>query len=141
MYLFGKSYNWQFAGIFGLIVLVIAYYLGNKTGKGKAANEPVKDLNKSDLTYENSDYTSFADRLYIAMSGLMGDDEETIYSVISKLRTKSDVLQLIKSYGTRRLQWTLGNSNLNEWFNYRLNKEEISKVNDILGRNSIQYQF
>jgi hypothetical protein len=144
MNLFGKYYSWFSVSIITAIILVVAYYLGNRTGKGKAAaadSEALqKELDNSQLTYEPSQYTSWADKLFVAMNGFT-DDEEAIYSVIAKLRTKSDLLQLIKSFGSKRIQFTLGDSNLNQFFANRLESSEIAKINDILSRNSISYEF
>ena len=144
MNLFGKYYSWVSVSIITAIILVVAYYLGSRTGKGKAVaadSEALqKELNTNQLTYDLSQYQAMSDSLFVAMNGF-GDDEEAIYAIISKLRNKSDLLQLLKSFGSKRIQFTLGDSNLNQFFANRLNASEIAKINDILKRNNIQYEF
>lgn len=136
-----KLLNW---GIFAVIAIVLFYVLGTRTGKGKETEDDEDKLDaeikKKELTYDISQYLTFADKLYTAMSSIM-DDEDAIYSVMTSLRTKSDVLQLIKSFGDRRIQFTLGSSPLSQWFQNRLSKSEIAKINEILSRNSISFQF
>ncbi len=144
MNLFGKYYSWVSVVAVIAIILVIAYYIGTRTGKGKAgaANDEAlkKELNQGTLSFEQSQYVAMADRLSTSMSGFT-DDEDAVFSVISKLRTKSDVLNLIKSFGTRRPSFSIGTASLNEWFYLRLDESEIAKINEILSRNSIDYQF
>lgn len=127
-----------------VIALVIAYYVGTRTGKAKkesAADDLLKkSIDTAALSYEQTQYTALADKLETAMYGYT-DDEKSVYSVIAKMRNKSDLLQLIKSFGTRRMIWTWGDSNLNTWINSRLDTSEVAQVNDILSRNSIDYQF
>jgi hypothetical protein len=142
--LFGNSYSLLSLGIFGFLVILAAYYLGGRTGKGKSlsANSDAlnKELNNQALTYEMSQYIALADKLESSMSGF-SDDEQGIYAVFSKLRNKSDLLQLIKSFGSRRPSFSLGTGPLNTWLNMRLEDSEIAQINDILSRNNIQYEF
>ncbi len=127
-----------------VIALVIAYYIGSRTGKAKKENEAEdqlkKEIDRAALTYEQTQYSALADDLEAAMYGFR-DNENTVYAVMAKMRNRSDLLQLIKSFGMRRIIWTWGNSNLNAWINNRLDTAEIAQVNDILARNSIDYQF
>jgi len=59
--------------------------------------------------------------------------------MFGKLRTNSDVLQLIKSFGERGD--FIYKEGLTKWLASELNETEIAKVNDILKRNNITYQF
>lgn len=143
MNLFGKYYSWLSVGIFAALVLVVAYYIGTRTGKGKAtaaaSEAQKKEFKKSALTYDLSQYSTWADNLYTAMFGI--NDEDAIYAVFSKLRTKSDLLQLISAFGSRRIQFTVGSNTLTEWIYNRLDKSEQAKINEILARNDIQFEF
>jgi hypothetical protein len=144
MEVYGKYYSWTSVAIIVAIILVIAYYLGNRTGKGKAVSADTealkKEIQKSELSYDQTTYEALADKLETAMYGYT-DDEAAVYAVFAKLRNKSDLLQLITSFGERRIIFTWGNSNLNKWINNRLDASEIAKVNDILARNNITYNF
>ena len=141
----GKSIEGMTFGIFGFIVLLVAYYFGSRTGKSKAmaaaGDTLAKDITKSDLTYDLSQYVIMADRCYDAMYDI-GTDEEALYIVFAKMRTNSDLLQLIKAFGSRgNIVFQGGAKNLAEWIASDLNNVEIEKVNDILKRNNITYQF
>ncbi len=140
----GKNYPWLNVGIFAAAVMLAAYYLGSRTGKGKSVSADSEalaaEMAQSPLTYETSQYDSYADKLYVAMHDI-SDDEETIYSVFNKMRNKSDVLKLILAYGEKRIPLTIGNSTLPQWISAKLNPKEIAKINDILQRNLIQYEF
>jgi hypothetical protein len=145
MNLFGYRISWFAVGIFGLIVLVLAYYLGGRTGKAKNQNADAKaiakDIDQSALSYETSQYDAWAQKIFIALYDLF-KDQDAVYSVFSKMRTKSDVLQLIHVFGVKKnLFWAFDGKTLPEWIYQRLNEDEINKINDILKRNNIDYQF
>ena len=132
-------------GIFAFVVLLVAYYFGSRTGKTKAAaangDTLAKDISKSDLTYDLSQYVIFADRCWDAVYDI-GTDEEALYDVFTKMRSNSDFLQLIKAFGSRgNIVFQGGEKTLAEWMSSDLNNVEIEKVNDILKRNNITYQF
>jgi hypothetical protein len=133
-----KSLTW---GIFALVTLVVAYWFGSRTGKGRGFSDLVnKEITGNQLTYEPSQYLSFAERLEQAMYGLT-DNENAVYAVFAKMRNKSDVLQLIKAFAERRMFLTIGKSDLGTWINYRLSNSEIEHINEILSRNNIDYSF
>ena len=141
----GKSIEGMTFGIFAFVVLLVSYYFGTRTGKSKAAAAAgdilTKEITKSELTYDLPQYSIMADRCFDAVYDL-GTDEEALYLVFGKLRNNSDMLQLIKSFGSRgNIVFQGGAKNLNEWISSDLNNVEIEKVNDILKRNNITYQF
>ena len=131
-------------GILGFFVLIAAYYLGSRTGKSKAAtasvDELTKGISKSELTYEENQYGLWADRIYDITSGIW-NDEETLYAIFAKMRNNSDLMQLIKTFGSRGGFIHGGSFTLQEWLWSDLTKVEVAKVNDILQRNNITYQF
>ena len=139
-----NQYEWLKPVVFIAAILGLAYYLGSRTGKAKKQNQTddtlKKEISSGALTYEQTQYVSFADRLETAMYGYT-DDEEAVFDVFSKLRNRSDLLQLIRAFGERRIIWTIGKSNLNAWISNRLETKEIARINDILKRNNIDYQF
>ena len=141
----GKNINVTTFGILGFIVLLVAYYIGSRTGKAKTTAADIdamtKDINSSDLTFDISQYVSLADRVYICVYGIT-EDEEGLYVVFAKMRTNSDVLQLIKSFGKRSGGFDFWyEKSLSEWLASDLNNVEIAKINDILKRNNITFQF
>jgi len=61
---------------------------------------------------------------------------------MGKMRNKSDVLQLITTFGYRSLlPFNLGGGTLPEWIYTSLSGKEIAEINDIMYRNNITYQF
>lgn len=141
----GKNIDPTTLGIFGFIVLVVAYYFGSRTGKATATASVVDalnaDINSGDLTFELSNYNDFADRAFTALNGVL-TDEESLYVLFGKMRTNSDVLQLIKSYGKRAISWEFwAPKTLAEGMASEMNNVEIAKVNDVLSRNNITFQF
>lgn len=127
-------------GIFAVIAVILAYIFGSRWGKSKAVSALESEIESSQLTYDLSQYSTLADRLETAMFRF-NDDEDAIYAVFAKCRNKSDVLQLISSFGTRRMLVTIGKSNLTTWLYYKLSDKEIQHINEILTRNNINYQF
>lgn len=136
-----KLLNW---GIFALVVLVLFYFFGTRSGKAKKAaatdGSYKAETAGKNLSYDLSQFATFADKLESAMFGFT-DREETIYSVFTKLRTKSDLFQLITTFGTRRIIFSFGSADLPTWINTRLDQSEIHKINEILNRNNIDFQF
>lgn len=141
----GKGIDGMTFGIFGFIVLLVAYYFGTRTGKSKAGaaagDTLAKDISKSDLTYDLSQYVIMADRVYTCIAGVT-EDEEGLYVVFARMRNNSDILQLIKAFGKRSGGFEFWyEKSLTEWMSSDLNNVEIEKVNDILKRNNVTYQF
>lgn len=142
MNLFGKQYSWMSVGIFAALILLVSYYIGTRTGKGKAGAADVeamkKEISAGALTYEKTQYETFAQRLYMALYDLFSDEEEVL-AVFTKMRTKSDVLQLITTFGKRGTWIQLGEKTLPEWLYFK--NADVSKINEILQRNAIQFEF
>lgn len=129
-------------GIFGLIVCVIGYYLGTRTGKAKSTpgNVLANDINEADLTYQLSQYVIYADRCQDAMSGA-GTDTEALKAVFVKMRNNSDLLQLITSFGRRGAWWQGGSTSFTEWLSNDCSPADLTELNNILQRNNISFQF
>lgn len=121
-------------------------YSSLKTKSNKDTADQVDDeLNQPgvSLSYPLSNYSLMADQLQSAMFDA-GTDENTIYSVMAKLKNPKDLLQLIKSFGLRtyyQFGWPQGKYNLGQWFQEELSDSEKDKINQILAGNSINYQF
>jgi hypothetical protein len=144
MKLAGKNINIVTFGILGFLVLLISYYFGSRTGKAKSTAIEVdtlaKDIKGNELTYDLSEYNSLADRAFIAVYDI-GSDEEALYVILAKMRNNSDIYQLIKTFGSRGGFFQGGSKTLSEWIASDLNNVEIEKVNEILKRNGITFQF
>ena len=117
------------------VVVVIAIIRAIKNAKGSQyfkANE--KAIVRSDVSYNDADYTNYANRLYEAMKGL-GTDEDAIFSVFMMMNTDSDVRKLINAFGSRK------GENLAQWLLGDLSTSDIDEINAILSKNGINYRF
>ena len=90
-------------------------------------------LSGQKLSYSESQYKVFADKLHTAMKGL-GTDTNAVYSVFNQMNNRADVLQLVKAFGVR------GGETLAEWLNgeFWLKVETINKT---LSTKGIDYSF
>lgn len=85
-------------------------------------------------SYTQIQYNSMANQLYYAMKGV-GTDEETIYSVIQKIKNDQDFIALENAFGIRDTY------NLQAWIRGDLSTSEVQKVNSILSNNGISKSF
>lgn len=123
-----------------IIVFIIYKY---KDIKGmivdkKADQKLVDEVNKSivveDITIPQDQFNVYAKKLYRAMKG-NGTDEDAIYEVFNAMNSRSDVMQLIKTFGV------VEEETLAEWLYDDLNSGEIMHLNSIMASKGINYQF
>lgn len=126
-----------------LLAILIIYFIGRSYGKNaakvKEEKELDKEIDKNKLTYPLISYKHMADALESAMQ-TSGTDEQTIFRIFEKLKTQSDLLQLIKSFGSRKNYWfgvPLYEHNLPFWLKDELSSSEIEKLYAILKKNNL----
>lgn len=126
-----------------LIVILVVCYFKLKKGttnlidviKNKQlANEADAEINPDNISLTQVQINTLADKLHTAMSG-MGTDEDAIFAVFNSLNTRSDLLQLIKTFGYR------DGETLQEWLADDLSTSDISHINSILASRNINYIF
>jgi hypothetical protein len=129
----------------------IAY---NLITKGKRIGRQIKESSefgkeqKEKLSYPKTQYKSWADSIeksfYPTVFGI-GTDEETIYSIIRKLKNNSDWLELQKAYGVRPYYqggFKYDDYNLVESINIEdENAEMRNRINGILSTKKISYRI
>ena len=128
--------------IIKIIVIIIAVVVGYrylkkylKARKNRnVLNQLDKDINVNYLSYPLSYFGLWATDIYNAMEGI-GTNEQVIYTVFGKLRTKDDVLQLITAFGVKDEQ------TLNQWIADDLSDGERETLNRLLTDKNINYQF
>lgn len=123
--------------IIAIVILIVVKYKGALTDAIKnrqLADALNEEIDPDTITLTQTQLNTFASSLYAAMKG-WGTDEEKIYSVFRSMGSRSDVLQLIKTYGVK------DGENLSEWLYDDLTAKEIDKINNILANNNINYQF
>lgn len=89
---------------------------------------PVPDGKGNRYSYISQQYADFADGLADAMSGA-GTDEKQIKTIMSKMKTRDDILALIDQYGKRSISTPYGFDTdpmtLAQTFNYELSTNDI----------------
>ncbi|MDR3047608.1 MAG: hypothetical protein LBU51_08380 [Bacteroidales bacterium] len=127
-----------------LIVVVVIYFvfrtkiktwieeIKNSMDANRALEEEVSATGEK-MSFSESQYRNYAQRLYNAMNGI-GSNNDAIYSVFNEMRNTADVLKLVSVFGTRDGQ-QLSEWLYSEWF------LSITKINKILTDKGIAYQF
>lgn len=129
----------------GLLVLggvfAVSQIFGNAVKQNQTIDEKKFILQGKKLSYPLSTYDGFANKIYQAGFVFGGTDEDSIYDVIKKLNNDLDVLQLIKAFGNRRIEFSLQNSDLTGFLSSELSSSELAYVNSILASKKIAYRF
>lgn len=132
----------------GGIATSIKKFTGQQTTEeiSKSTTEDIKKLSTLGVkpTYYNSQYVLFADKLYNAMitsNPFDPTDEEAIYGVMRLMKNDVDINLLVKSFGTRRMEFSLKGGGLAAFLQDDLDAKELAKVNKILSDNNINYRF
>jgi len=129
-----------------ILVVIIALYFGiRKVIKTISSDSSLKNMNaeiKPDqLSYPLTMYASLADQLE-STSTLLTTDEQAVYTIIKKMNTLSDLLQLMKSFGQRSApNWNFGKVTLAAFIQEGMSASEIANINKILTVNNINYSF
>lgn len=112
--------------------------------KGRDFNQELNQKSKAKApTYTATQYKIYADNLFDAFVG-SGTDESRIRTVFSAMKSDTDVLELIKAYGTRDggAYWWDPKMTLIEQIPYDLTDSEIATyVNAPLIANGVSYRF
>lgn len=121
------------------IVIVFKYKDIKNLILDKAANQKLVDeanttIKVEDISITQDQFHTYAQKLYKAMNGA-GTDEKAIYEVFEAMNSRSDVQQLIKTFGVK------DGENLAEWLYDDLSAGDIEHINAILATKSINYQF
>ncbi len=90
------------------------------------------DINKTTLT--QSQLNTLSTKIYTALKGA-GSDESAIYAAIEEVQTRTDLLQLIKTFGVK------DSLTMKEWLYDDLSVDEIAHINNILSSKNINYVF
>jgi hypothetical protein len=128
-----------------IITLVIAlFFLARKAIKAIRSdvysNQVNAEIQANELSYPLNQYITLADQIHDAMAYL-GTKNNQVTAVIQKLNTLSDVLQLIKAFGSRNYYGFWGAKTLPQWFSLELSTSETAALNAILKQKSINFTF
>jgi hypothetical protein len=101
------------------------------------------------LSYPLSQYATFCNVIVTATQDA-GTDENAIYAVFKKIKSNSDYLQLLKSWGnpTRQVypDWIFFYSTgykltLPQLIRFDMDSKEVEKINNILAGNGVTYRI
>jgi len=152
-----KPVMWLINVVIVLVILIIIYKLYQKFKrdiKGSIRNsqiehdikdivntqgsDPGAQVTSNVRTYNDADYKLMAESLFEAMDGL-GTDENSIFTILSSLRTKADWYALVDAFGTRKTSsmWSDFEGTLTKWLSDELSDSEKTRVNQILSKFGI----
>lgn len=124
-----------------IVVVIVIIVAKSKAAKNKRENaEKIKqyedEIDPSNLTFSESEYSDMADKIDNAMGNWFeDDDEEAVYEVLLQLRTNSDMLKLQSAFGVRH------GDTLKTYIQDHFNGDEIQKCNNILADRNISLRF
>ncbi|MCQ2959548.1 MAG: hypothetical protein MJ198_05095 [Bacteroidales bacterium] len=131
------------SGIITLVVIIaiyVVFHYGSEWIDQARERRKIKDLdgriNKNNLSYGETQYTSFAKKLFAAMDGLF-TDEDAIYDVFRKMKNIDDLLMLQVAFSEVEDE----NESLEDWLHDDLSNSEIRVINSILEERQITYSF
>ena len=107
---------------------------------GESADKAILESKGVKLTYPKAQYNAFADTIHGAY-GMFYDSVNDIYDVIGKLKNDLDFLELKQAYGLRKSTYSGTMGTMEENMKWRLDANEIAKINSILRLNNISYQI
>lgn len=126
------------------ILVVIAYFIIRKAIKSIKADAYQKsiaaEIKQNELSYPLNQYVTFAAQLTEAMAYL-GTDDSAVRAIFQKMNTLSDLLQLIKAFGSPNYYPFWGAKTLPEWLLLELSDNERAKLNTILQNKGINFSF
>jgi len=104
---------------------------------------PVPDGKGNKYSYISQQYADFADGLADAMSGA-GTDEKQVRVIMTKMKTRDDILALIDQYGKRSISTPYGFDSdpmtLAQTFNYEMDAKDIETyVNTPIKRTGYKF--
>lgn len=126
-----------------IVVVVLAWRYFNKWQARAASKQLTKDIDKeiiqNNASFAESDYQSMADQMFIAMNGA-GTNSDDIYKIVSLLKTRTDWLKLVQSFGVKESSswYSSFSGNLVEWLSDELDSSEKAKINYSLQRFNVQ---
>jgi hypothetical protein len=111
----------------------------------KPAGEELGELEKKGIipSYPNSQYSAWAEKLQYALN-YANTDENAVYSVFEKLKNQADLNKLITIFGKRAIEYfpfMFQDETLSEAITSQMDGNEVQKVNGILAKKGINFNF
>lgn len=123
-----------------VVVAVVILRYGEKIYSRIQERQKNRDLNKridkSNLSYGESQYKVYAQKLLDAMD-CWGTDEDAIYDTFKDMNNIDDILQLQIAFSDVEKE----EKTLSQWLNTELSSSEKKQLNAIIAERSIEYSF
>lgn len=123
-----------------VVVAVVILRYGEKIYSRMQERQKNRDLNKridkSNLSYGESQYKVYAQKLLDAMD-CWGTDEDAIYDTFKDMNNIDDILQLQTAFSDVEKE----EKTLSQWLNTELSSSEKKQLNAIIAERSIEYSF
>jgi len=109
------------------------------------AGEELNELEKKGIipSYPNSQYSAWAEKLQYALN-YANTDENAVYSVFEKLKNQAHLNKLVSIFGTRPIEYfpfMFQDETLSEAITSQMDSDEVQKVNGILAKKGINFNF
>lgn len=123
-----------------VVVAVVILRYGEKIYSRMQERQKNRELNKridkSNLSYGESQYKVYAQKLLDAMD-CWGTDEDAIYDTFKDMNNIDDILQLQIAFSDVEKE----EKTLSQWLNTELSSSEKKQLNAIIAERSIEYSF
>ena len=123
-----------------VVVAVVILRYGEKIYSRIQERQKNRELNKridkSNLSYGESQYKVYAQKLLDAMD-CWGTDEDAIYDTFKDMNNIDDILQLQIAFSDVEKE----EKTLSQWLNTELSSSEKKQLNAIIAERSIEYSF
>ena len=109
------------------------------------AGDDLQKLEQSGVktSFPNSQYSAWSEKLQYALNYL-NTDETAVYSIFNTLKNQADLLKLIQTFGSRKIEmfpFVFQTSTLSEAIQSQMDEDEITKLNGILAKKGINFNF
>jgi len=131
---------WLGLAIVALIIFNQVLRTISKAQAAKDENQIRNDLDRTNLSYDLTQYAVLADKLEESI-GSWSTDENAVYTVFRRMSNDDDVKQLIKSFGERTFTYLTGAMSLTRYINAGMSEDEIEQINKILADKDINISF
>ncbi len=128
------------AGIF--VSYKIYKSVSAKLSENNGTKDYKKEINKETLSFQPSVYETMSGRIAQALDQPWNDDEQTVYDTLNRLKTKSDWLQLVKTFGKQkrsRADWFGSPLTLPQYIEEAMEFWEKNKVKEILDKIGVVF--
>jgi peroxiredoxin family protein len=112
-----------------------------RASQNKELKDYSKEINKNNISFSQSEFVTMADRIDQALNSTWDDDEQTVYDILSRLKSKDDWNLLIKTFGVRKRWAAIGRieGTLIDWFQDAFSSSELTKVKTILSKIGVTF--